>query len=196
MSHNWQLGGSVVFSKMAGNYPGTSSSPTGFFRTPNYYTNRDGRIAVDRPLQTKLWGSAMLPYQMQASFFYLFMSGTPWARTVTVVPPAAWAAANGTATFGEAVNLEVPGTRRNTSTSNVDLRFEKLFKLPHSQTIGAFVDLFNAFGFVYPTGSWNPGGTWRPTIDGVTGTYTPASTKLTGFSGGVRTFKFSVRYAF
>ena len=78
MSHNWQLGGSFVYSKMAGNYPGTSGAPSGFFQTPNYSINRMGRIAIDRPIQVKLWGSAALPFQTQASFFYTFLNGTPW----------------------------------------------------------------------------------------------------------------------
>ena len=197
MSNNWQFGGSVVISRMAGNYPGTSGAPTGFFRTPNYRTNRDGRIAVDRPIQLKLWGSAMLPYGLQASYFYTFLNGTPWNRTVSVIPPADWAAANGTATFGEAVNLEVPGARRNTSTSNLDVRLEKLFRFRDRYQLGVFVDMFNALGFVYPSASVNPGGTWRPTApDSTDGRYSPGAMRLTGLSGGVRTIKLSARFAF
>ncbi|MBP7569492.1 MAG: TonB-dependent receptor [Acidobacteria bacterium] len=197
MSNNWQFGGSLVLSRMAGNYPGTSGAPAGFFRTPNYRVNRDGRIGVDQPIQIKLWGSAMLPFGMQASYFYRYLTGTPWNRTVTVIPPADWAAANGTATFGEAVNLEVPGTRRNTSTSNLDLRLEKVFKFGGKRQVGAFVDLFNALGFVYPSATVNPGGTWRPDGVGIPqGRYTPGALRLTGLSGGVRTIKLSARIAF
>jgi hypothetical protein len=180
---------------MAGNYPGTSGAPSGFFQTPNYAINRMGRIAVDRPIQVKLWGSAALPFQTQASFFYTFLNGTPWGRTVTIQPPASWAAANGTTTSSISVQVEPIGTRRNTSPSNLDLRFEKMFRIKSHQ-IGGFIDLFNALGFVYPTVNINPAGRWVPKVDGVTGTYTPGSLGLSGFSGNVRTVKFSVRWAF
>ncbi len=196
MSHNWQLGGSVVFSKMAGTYPGTSSSPYGYFRTPDYLINRDGRIGVDRPLQVKLWGSAMMPYQLQASFFFTYLEGTPWARSVTVVPPSGWAAANGTATFGESVLLETPGTRRTPGESNLDLRVEKQLRIKKHQ-FGLFVDVFNALGFVYPTATVNPAGTWLPTDNNSSqGTFSPTNTRLTGLDKGVRTVKLSIRYSF
>jgi hypothetical protein len=54
---------------MGGNYRGTSSAPSGFFRTRNDWINRNGRIAVDRPIQVKLWDSAALPFDMPASLF-------------------------------------------------------------------------------------------------------------------------------
>lgn len=195
MSHNWQLGGSFVYSRMAGNYPGTSGSPTGFFQTPNYSINSMGRIAVDRPIQVKLWGTAALPFQMQASFFYTYLNGTPWGRTVTIAPPASWAAANGTTTFPISVQVEPIGARRNTSQSNLDLRLEKVFTFGRHR-FGAFVDLFNGLGFVYPTVNVNPAGRWVPNADGVTGTYTAKSVGLSGFSQNVRTVKLSMRWAF
>ena len=91
---DYMFGGSAVFSKNYGTFDDSGADPgRGQFQTPNFLTNRDGsRQAFDRPLVVKLWGSVMLPGKVRTSFNFLQTSGAPWNRTVTVQPPAAWAA--------------------------------------------------------------------------------------------------------
>jgi hypothetical protein len=183
-------------SKDYGTFPLNSGFTYGMFQSPNYLVNRDGRLPFDRPVQVKLWGSTTLPYRVIGSLFYQFATGTPYNRTVTVVPPASWAAQNGVLPFGQAVNVEPNGTRRNQSTSNLDGRIEKVFGLPHGQQASVFVDAFNVLGFAYVTVQANPRGTWRPAdVNSALGTFSPSSTGLTGQTG-TRIIKLSVRYTF
>lgn len=192
MSHGWQLGGSVVFSKLKGTYDYSTSS----FRNPNYYVNRDGDLSNSRPLLIKLFGTFTLPYRFLVSFFYRHEDGAPWNRTVTVVPPAAWAAANNAETLSYGINVEVPGTRRGTGSDIVDLRLEKEFSLGRYGRVGMFMDVFNLMGYTQMNITMNPGGTWKPAdVNTPAGTYTPAWTGITGHTG-TRVFKFSVRYTF
>jgi hypothetical protein len=195
---DFMLGGSVVFSKNYGNFDESGADPGfGQFQTPNFATNReDARQVFDRPLVVKLWGSVMLPGDVRTSFNFLMSSGAPWNRTVSVQPPAQWAAANGASTASQAVWLEPRGERRDQSTTNLDLRVEKLFRLGKGHEIGLFADLFNATGFSYVTYQSNPGGTWSPVDENTTeGKYSPVSTGPRSQTG-VRTVRFSVRYTF
>ena len=144
----------------------------------------------------KLWGSVMLPGKVRTSFNFLQTSGAPWNRTVTVQPPAAWAAARGASTTSQTVYLEPRGARRDQSTTNLDLRVEKLLRLGKNHEIGLFADIFNATGFSYVTYQSNPGGTWSPSNENTTdGRFTPVSTGPRS-QVGVRTVRFSLRYSF
>jgi hypothetical protein len=193
----YMLGGSVVFSKNYGTYEIAGGTGRGQFTTPNFLVNRDdARQPFDRPIVVKLWGSVALPAGVRGSYNFIYTQGAPWNRTVTVQPPASWAAANGVSTASQGVWLEPRGDRRNQSTTNLDLRLEKLFRLENHHEIGLFVDGFNVTGFSFLNFQSNPGGTWSPTdINTTTGTYSPASTSALSQTG-VRTFRFSVRYSF
>lgn len=196
MSNGWQLGGSVLVSRNEGNYPLAGGQVGGKFVTPNYSINQYGDLPFSRPLQIKLFGAFHLPVGFIASFFYNHASGSPWNRTVTVNPPADWAAANNTLTWSYGINVDAPGTRRNRSTDNLDLRLEKEFNFGKYGTLGIFADIFNVFGNVIINTDGNPGGTWIPAAEGTTeGTFNPGWTGITG-SSGTRVFKFSIRYGF
>jgi hypothetical protein len=199
MSHGWQLGGSVVLSKIRGNRSDTRGSNWGWsgFADANYWVNRYGPTGHDQPVIVKLYGTAELPWGFMASFFYAHFDGYPWQRSVTVVPPAAWAAANNARTDAYGVNIEPMGTRRNPATDNLDMRFEKVLDVGFGR-LGVFVDIFNLLGHKYLYPNNNPGGTWRPAdVNTNLGTFTPAGTyrTVTGLAG-VRTFKFSARFTF
>ncbi|HUG53034.1 MAG TPA: TonB-dependent receptor [Vicinamibacteria bacterium] len=191
------LGGSVVFSKNFGNYEIAGGTGRGQFQTPNFLINReDARQPFDRPVVVKLWGSVSMPAGVRASYNFIYAQGAPWNRTVTVQPPAAWAAANGVSTASQGIWVEPRGNRRNQSTNNLDLRLEKLFKLAGHHEVGVFVDGYNITGSSYLNFQSNPGGTWSPADVGTTrGTFSPASTGARS-QVGVRTFRFSVRYSF
>jgi hypothetical protein len=198
MADGWQLGGSVVYSSLKGNYSYAYSgnSWTAAFNNPNWYINSDATIADARPLVAKLFGSFVLPYDFVASFFVLYQSGTPWGRTVTVAPPTAWAAANNAQSLSYALQVEPSGERWTIDSTNVDVRVEKTFRFGKLGRIGLFLDVFNLFGNQSLNITMNPAGTWRPNDAGTTqGSFSPASMIVTGLNG-TRIFKLSVRYNF
>jgi len=196
MSHGWQLGGSLVLSSHKGSFRLHGGWVYGQFDDPNQRINDYGYLPLSRPLMIKLWGSVTLPFRFIGSFFYRHMSGSPWERTISVVPPSDWAAANGVLPWSFSAMVEPRGSRRNVSTDNMDFRLEKEFLLGRFGKMGVFADIFNIFGSVRFNVAKNPGGTWRPEApNSEKGTYPPGWTGLTGHSG-VRTFRFSVRYSF
>ena len=198
MSSGWQLGGSISFSKLTGNYPISFAAWQAYgsvFSSPNYLVNRDGELPNSRPIMIRLYGSFKFPYDFILSFFYRHFDGVPWGRTVRVVPPGDWAAAHSAETWSYSIQVETPGTRRDQPTESLDFRLEKDFKLGPGQ-LGVSVDIFNVLGSYRISTVYNPAGTWRPAdADTTEGTYTPGWTGLTGISGS-RLFKFSILYRF
>ncbi len=197
MSQGWMLGGSVNFLKSVGNFPiGWSEMYSrGTLANPNGFVNGYGELNWSRPLIIKLYGTFVLPYRILFSFFYQHIDGTPWNRTVTVVPPTQWAIANNARTISYTINVEPRGARRNEATDNIDIRFEKNFKIGPGH-LGFFVDVFNLLGSYTLTVAKNPAGTWRPVnANTAQGTYSPASVGLKGFSG-FREVRFSFVYKF
>jgi hypothetical protein len=197
ISNGWQLGGSVSFSKLTGNYPISYASwqNYGYFSSPNYLVNRDGELLNSRPIIIKLYGSVMLPYDFMFSFFYRHFDGAPWGRTVEVVPPAGWAAANNAEAWSYSIQVETPGTRRDQPAESLDFRLEKDFKLGAGQLV-VYMDIFNVLGSYTVSTVYNPAGTWLPADANTTeGVYTPGWTGLTGIFG-TRLFKFSILYRF
>jgi hypothetical protein len=197
MSNGWQLGGSINFTKLTGNYPITVSdfSSYGIFASPNAFVNADGDMPYSRPVVIKLYGTFKLPYQFMFSFFYLHTDGAPWGRTVTVNPPAAWVSAQKVKSTSYRINVEAPGARWNEASDNLDMRIEKDIKLGPGR-LGAYIDIFNLLGAYNLTINKNPAGTWRPTDANTTsGTYTVGSLGLVGFTGS-RQIWFSLKYSF
>jgi len=187
-SNGWSLGGSIVLSRHR------------FFNTggnPNQFTNGYGKDGTDRPITLKSYGTLNLPLGFVGSFFYIFDSGSPWGRSVTVVPPAAWATANKVQPWSYGVMLEETGTRRGPYYNKLDLRLEKELRLPYGK-LGLFIDVYNALGNTYVTVGQNPGGTWYPDGPNLkTGRFVPAYDygRVTGIDA-VRTYKFSFRFTF
>lgn len=167
MSHNWQLSGSAVFSRTTGNIDLDFASSSGFSvaaDSPNYFINfpPDSRLNLDRPLVIKLMGTYRFPWDFYLSFYFSQMSGTPWTRSVTVIPPQSWIEKE--KAYGAYVNvlLETPGTLRNDSYENLDIRIEKEFLLSTSRKLKFFVDIFNVLGNKYRNIIQNDGGYWFP----------------------------------
>lgn len=199
----WQLGGSFNYSKTWGNFQGSYNDIHGYTTAANdanWWVNWAGRTAEDRPVVIKLFGSFSIPYGILASFNYQYYSGTPWARTVTVVPPGGWAEANNVNPFSTyTVGLEQQGARRYNPLQSMDARVEKSFNAGKFGRIGLFLDVFNLLGQHYVNVNQNPGGTWMP-VDNNTdqGTYRLSGSykRVTGFTQLTRTFRLSVRYTF
>lgn len=188
MSHNWQAFGSLTWNRATGNASLASRWSAGnspYLLTPNAFTNiaATDRLAQDRPLVARLAGTYRFPADIYASVIVKAQSGMPWARTVTIIPPADWAAANGTQVVPVKVYLEGPGSRRFGSWKSVDVRLEKEFLRAGRGAFAASVDVYNLLGTKYRLLDLNDGGTWSPDGEGGTtgtrafsgtyGTYTP-----------------------
>jgi hypothetical protein len=197
MSNGWQLGGSVNFSKGRGNFPIDLANfdILRYLSGANSFVNAYGELPYSRPILIKLYGTFHLPYQIMFSFIFQHIDGSPWGRTVRVLPPAAWAQANNAKTIGYTIYVEPPGTRRNEASDNLDIRLQKDFNIGPGR-LGFYVDVFNLLGAYNLIITKDPGGTWQPAGEGgTTGTFTPGSLGLKGFSG-YREFRFSILYRF
>jgi len=200
MSNGWQLGGSVVLSEQKGNYRlwhgAAYAGLAGDFLNPNYYVNMDGDMRMSRPLMVKIYGTVTLPYNFLASFLYVHADGEAWGRTVRVVPPADWVAANNAKSDSYVINVESKGTRRIQAIDTVDLRLEKEFLLGKYGTFGVFVDVFNLLGRTTMSVKQDPAGSWKPAdVNTTVGSFSPSWMGVSGHSG-TTIYKFSVRYSF
>jgi len=188
MSDNWQLGGSVVYSKLYG----TSYSGGG----PNDLVNKkDSRYTdADRPLVIKIYGTFRLPWAFYVSGYYLHYDGAPVARMLTVYFPSKY---QGYTPYyvSATVQAEKAGSHRNPGTDNFDLRVEKEFNLSTIGLYGRFkvsIDIFNVFGNTSKNVYWVPSGYIY-----ADGRYASLTTygKVYGFTG-TRSFLFNLRYSF
>ena len=188
MSRNWQAFGSLTWNRATGTTSVASRWSAGnspVLLTPNSFTNiaATDRLLQDRPLVARLAGTVRFRWDIFASFLFKAQSGSPWARTVTIIPPAAWAAANGAATTPISVYLESPGSRRFGSWKTLDFRLEKEFPRAGRSLFAVSADVYNLLGNKYRTLDLNDGGTWAPDgtgastgtriLSGTYGTYTP-----------------------
>lgn len=198
MSRGWQLGGSVVLSKAKGTIGDNRYAFSYGEITPNYWVNRDGKKALDRPLMIKIYGTFSLPLDFLASFYYLYDSSSPFGRTVTVYPPEEWASANNVRNVGYNVYVEPVGFGRDPSYSTLDIRLEKKFNLGKYGELGIFMDLLNALSHRNVFVGTDPGGTWTPVAENTNvGTYTPSYWfgRPNGIEGA-RILQVSIRYSF
>ena len=85
----------------------------------------------------KVSGVYALPLDVMFSAAYEYRGGYAWARQVLFRAP-------GTTIPSITLNVEPIGTRRFPNTSQVDVRFEKSFKVTKGQKVSARVNIFNA----------------------------------------------------
>jgi hypothetical protein len=203
MSHNWQLTGSVTMSKTTGNIGlgyFASSGATNAADTPNSFLNikEDARLDYDRPFILKLAGMYRFPFDIYLSFFYLYTSGAPWARTVTIFPPSQEGTENTVSALPVTVFLENPGTRRTDPYENLNIRVEKEFALSRSKRISFLIDVFNVLGNQYQNILRNDGGFWYPSEENSTEgirVVDPSYKKVTSVLGA-RSFRFGLNFKF
>lgn len=170
MSRGWQFLGSLVLSEATGTAGLGAAADSGFTLAalnPNAFVNLPGnsRLDLDRPIVAKLMGTARLPLDFILSFFFVHASGAPWARSVTVVPPADWVAAHGIASPYAQVYLERPGNRRYTASETLDLRIEKELHLKGLGGLGIYMDVFNLLSARSSILNGNDGGFWYPNAE-------------------------------
>jgi hypothetical protein len=203
MSDNWQLTGSITYSKAYGNIGGdawSTGGSAGVYLTPNSLINSWGRTTWDRPLQIKVMGTWKLPYGIIASAYYRYSTGTVsenWgranlSRTLTVYFPST---VNGFAVKSSNVTVkaEPQGTVRGQNTDVLDLRLEKEFIIGRFGRLGVFVDAFNVLGYSRLYTDLNRGGYIY--ADGSFASFPNYGQRLAIFEG-MRTFKFSMRFSF
>jgi len=188
MSRNWQAFGSLTWNRATGTTTVASRWSAGnspVLLTPNGFTNiaATDRLLLDRPFVARFAGTYRFPWNIFASVLFRAQSGSPWARTVTVMPPADWAAANGALRIPVTVYLESPGSRRHDWWKTLDVRLEKEFNRDGRSLFAISVDVYNLLGDKYRTLDLNDGGTWAPDgeggsagtriLSGTYGTFTP-----------------------
>lgn len=200
MSHNWQLFGSAVWSRSTGRSwlaaPLASGLSTPVI-TPNSFTNvpEDSLSDLDRPLAIRVMGTVRFKHDIYVSLLYRYTSGLPWARTVTIIPPSDWAAANGAVSMPVTVYLERPGTRRYAAMQSTDLRIEKEILRNGRARWTFYLDVLNLLGNKSSLIDHNDG-TWLPSGEGsATGTHTLSPTYGRAIVlNGARTFVLSMKF--
>jgi len=206
MSNRWQLKGSILYSSFKGNCA-AEYSPTegesGMFDNPNTLVNGYGALWFDRPLQIKIMGTYILPYDFVFSAYFVHQSGSPWGRSLarvyfdaTLYPSQA--ALRKVQSAYAAVNAETPGTRRNRPYTNLDLRLEKSFSLGTVAKLDIYLDVFNVAGYsgIYVNQDPSPYLRFdKPPLDA--SDYEPSSTykNITSIYG-VRSFRLGARFSF
>lgn len=146
MSNRWQLKGSVVYCSFKGNVEATYLPTEGestVFNNPNTLVNTYGSLWFDRPIQVKLMGTLVLPYDIIVSAYFQHYSGIPWNRTIArVYFPSDFRPVQETYV---AVNAEVSGSRRRAPYTTIDFRIEKGFSVQNGK-VEFFLDVFNLAG--------------------------------------------------
>ena len=196
MSNRWQLLASLILSKYEGNINADMWATWGYrdwLSTPNWFVNRYGRVDFDRPVQIKILGSVVIPYDIMLSGYFIHMSGAPWARTLKIqLPEDPSFEYPGTFVEWLPTNAEAPGSRRYRSRNNLDLRIEKTFPIRAYGRLGFFLDILNVFGESLYLINEDPGGNLY--ADGTFEQW-PWYGQFTG-AFGLRTFKLSARFTF
>jgi hypothetical protein len=160
MSNNWQLLGSIVYSKAWGNIGGLFGETSGMtdrFDDPNAWIYTPGRLDYDRPWNIKLQSTVILPYDFIISGYFNHLSGFPWGRWIGIyIPDDPKYKYPGE--FLGGIRTEPWGTRRESPKTTLDLRIEKRFRIGEGMTIGGYLDIMNFAGRSGYDIESNPGG--------------------------------------
>jgi hypothetical protein len=196
MSNRWMFTGSILYSAFKGNAQPTYGQTEGhndFLENPNTLINAYGRIDFDHPLQVKLMGTVMLPYDFAFTAYFQFRSGSPWARTLDRVyfPDDMPVQESYTGNIWTAPQ----GEKRNPPRTTLDLRLEKSFSFGDYGKLSLYVDGFNIAGSKYLNVSNNPDGRVRGDRDPIAYTLHSNYGRINDITG-VRSFRFGLRWSF
>lgn len=151
LSHGWELQGSFIYSSYRGNI-GAGYTDTDLenraFNNPNTLVNASGPLFFDRPLQFRMLGTWLLPWNLVISANFQAYSGIPWNRTLHRVyfPEGFGAEFGGVQTPYAMVNAEAPGSHRYQAYVNLDLHLEKGFSIGGDGKLTVMADVFNLLG--------------------------------------------------
>ncbi|MCP5052892.1 MAG: TonB-dependent receptor [bacterium] len=140
-SDKWQLMASYVYGKSTGNFDntfrsGSAGGSNNTFRFPNMQINADGRLSNDPTHMLKIQGSAVLPYGIQFNVNFALITGNTYNMEARL--PGSVDSNN------TDILLEPRGSHRYPTSTNLDIRLEKTFRLGGSK-IGVLLDVFNLF---------------------------------------------------
>ncbi|MGB8953500.1 MAG: TonB-dependent receptor [Candidatus Aminicenantales bacterium] len=207
MSNKWQLSGSILYSSLKGNTEGfekdaengAAEGMSGISNDPNSLINAYGPLRFDRPLQIKVMGTYILPWDFILSAYVQHMSGSPWGRTLDRIYFPANYMGLGTYYSYTPVRAENPGARRHHSYTNLDMRIEKNFTVGQNGKLTIYVDVFNVGGQKELDVNDNPGGSlyYNTYADATQAAYLLGSNykKIIGCYG-VRSIRLGIRYSF
>jgi hypothetical protein len=140
LSHKWQVMASYSATKPdvpimpALTVTEFESNITSGPDNPNAEINQSNR---EWEWTSKVSGVYTMPYDLLFSAQYEHRGGYPWARQVLF--------RGGRTIPSITLNVEPIGTRRDPTTNQVDVRFEKSFKLTQGHKVAARMNIFNAF---------------------------------------------------
>ncbi|MDI6845966.1 MAG: carboxypeptidase regulatory-like domain-containing protein [Candidatus Saccharicenans sp.] len=169
MDARWQFMASATYSRARGNAGlGAGAVLSQLANSPNSLVNltENSCLDLDRPWIIKAMGTYHLPRDFYLSAFFQYLSGRPWARTVTVVPPASWLESHQALNIPATVYLEEPGSRRWPAFHSLDLRLERNFKLGDTTRLNVSIDVLNVLGKKYALRDLNDNGYWYPEAEG------------------------------
>jgi outer membrane receptor protein involved in Fe transport len=150
----WQFESSYVYGNARGNVGNAySDSSTATYTNPNTLINRYGALPNSPRHQFKMLGTWMAPWDVSVSAYFEVLSGLPWTENMF-----GSSTVKGAETFrflrsaypqiqSETyidVAVEPAGTRLMDTTSHLDLRVEKRFRVRGS-TFAGMLDVFNIF---------------------------------------------------
>ena len=152
----WQLQASYTWSRTYGtlsNEHASHQETGGFARDgtspfPYQNVNGKGRVTYDSPQEVKVLGTYRVPLWggFNVSGVYRYLSGATYSRYARVQGER-----NGEV-VRRIVRVEPRGSRRLPAENTLDVRVEKIARLPRTAaTVGLFVDVFNATNQGIPT---------------------------------------------
>ncbi|TET93480.1 TonB-dependent receptor [Candidatus Aerophobetes bacterium] len=156
MSNNWQLKGSVLYSSFKGNCRagyGYTEGEESYFDEPTKLINNYGPLPFDRPLQIKIMGTVILPYDIIISAYFQHRSGSAMTREFQRVYFPTWieypvgSGVEYRRKYSyEYVMADPRGSTRNSSFTNMDLRVEKSISFGKYGKLNFYADIFNVAG--------------------------------------------------
>lgn len=143
-SNNWTILASYVLSKTTGNmdnwWAGKGANASGMsnmFEDPNNQINAQGRLSLDPTHMFKLQGSVILPWDINVGFYFSYITGNTYNRTLYVSQEINQS--------GKTFLADPRGSvYRYDDQFNLDLRVQKDFKLGKVK-VGVLADVFNVF---------------------------------------------------
>lgn len=151
-ANGWELQASYTWSRTQGSFDNdfgccgnvSSIGVNGIFVNPNRALFSVGQTTLDRTHDVKVLGTYAVPYWggLRVSAIYRYLSGAPWARTADFGP------------LTQAVGLirvEPVGAHILPAIDTLDLRVEKIFRVPGAATLGLYIDVFNVGNQGIPT---------------------------------------------
>lgn len=151
-SNRWQMLFSYVFVDNKANINNTWSTNTGWtglFTDPNNQINTEGKAEYVPKHILKLYGTVILPLDLNLTVSYQYNSGyyyTRLFRTKRLGQGNLW------------INAEPMGSRKYDAINNLDLRLEKTFNMANGK-LGFIADIFNVFNSNTVTSRYNRTGT-------------------------------------